>query len=156
MKNSNLPCVRFKITDIRLFKDGLEPGLTWTKRWPDKKLTDISEWNSITTRNIFTTEGCGLDPLKLEVREFVPQEGDVVMRHWHTDSGLRKSVKVPCYAIANMSAAREAYVKYIETGGQEFFKVCLEEKDPFLRETYIAAYKAANDSNTVSGCKTII
>jgi hypothetical protein len=153
-KVSILPCVRYKITEIRLFKPGPLPGTTWTERWLDKKLTDISDWNSSNTRNILTTEDFSSVPLELEVREFVPQKGDVVERHWHTDSGLRKSVKIPCYAIADMNKAQKAYVDYINKGGAEFFEGCLRDKNRLLRKTYSAAIVAANDPNTVSGCKT--
>lgn len=149
MKVSTLPCLRYKITDIQLSKPGQVPGLEWTKRWVDMKLTDITEWKSPAIRDILTTEGFSSTPLKLEVREFVPQRGDVLERHWHIGE-IRKSVKVPCYAIANVKNAQTAYLKYINSGGAEFFKGWLEGKDELIKMTYSAALVTANDSNIVS------
>jgi hypothetical protein len=150
MKVSSLPCVRYKITEIRLFKPGRVPGLGWTERWRDMKLTNISEWKSPITRNILTTEGFTSDPLELEVREFVPQKGDELERHWYIPGGIRKSVKVPCYAIADINTAQKAYTDYINRSGAEFIKGCLDNRDELLKRTYSAAFVAANDPNTVS------
>jgi hypothetical protein len=145
----NLPCVRYKITEIRLFKPGQLPHLQWTQRWPDQKLRDISEWASPETRRIQITEGFSSVPLGLEVREFVPKEGDVLERHWWTKDRIKKSVPVPAFAIANVNASRKAYHDYINQGGAEFFKGWLN-KDELLIQTYSAAIQAANDSSTVS------
>jgi hypothetical protein len=150
MKVSNLPCVRYKVTEIRLFKPGRVPGLGWTERWVGMKLTNISEWKSPITRNILTTEGFTSASLELEVREFVPQKGDELERHWYIPGGIRKSVKVPCYAIADINTAQKAYADYINRSGAEFIKGCLENKDELLKRTYSAAFVAANDLNTVS------
>jgi hypothetical protein len=146
----NLPCVRYKITEIRLFKPGQLRELLWTQRWLDLKLKDISEWASPETRRIQTTEGFSTIPLELEVRRFVPKEGDVLERHWWTRDRIRKSVPVPAFAIANINAARKAYEHYINQGGAEFFAGWLKGKDELLVKTYSAAIEAANNPNTVS------
>ncbi len=150
LKVPNLPCVRFKITETILFKPGPVPGLEWTHRWRDMKVVDISEWRSPTTKRILTSEGFSSTPVELEVREFVPQEGDVLERHWHGPGGTKQSVKVPCFAIADMNTAKQAYIDYINQAGPEFFKGWFQGKDELLNKTYSAALATANDSMTVS------
>jgi hypothetical protein len=150
IKVSKLPCLRYKITEIRLFKPGQTTRLEWTQRWPDKKLKDIATWASPETKIIRTTEGFSSVPLKLEVREFVPLEGDVLHRHWFVSDGSKKSVPVPAYAIVNVDTAQEAYLEYINRGGPEFFKGWLKGKDDLLVRTYSAAIEASNNPGTVS------
>jgi hypothetical protein len=74
MKISKLSCLRYKITDIKLFKSGQAPGLEWTSRWSPTSLKDISTWESEGVKTIQVTEG-SLDPLILKVRTFMPTEG---------------------------------------------------------------------------------
>lgn len=150
LKVPNLPCVRYKITEIRLFKRGQVPGFDWTQRWPDLKLKDISHWASTETRLIRTTEGYSLVPLELKVREFVPVEGDVLKRYWCVDGGIKKSVSVPCFAISDVNAAQKAYKDYINRGGAEFFKGWLHGRNELLLKTYGAAIEAGDNPNTVS------
>lgn len=145
----HLPCVRYKITEIRIFKPGQLPELQWTQRWPDSKLKDITEWASPEIRRIRTTEGFSSVPLELEVRKFVPKEGDVLERHWWTPGRIKKSVSVPAFAISNVNAARKAYDDYINQGGAEFFNGWLKDRDELLVKTYSAAIEAANNPNTV-------
>jgi hypothetical protein len=146
----NLPCVRYKITEIRLFKPGPTPEFQWTQRWPNAKLKDISEWASSEIRRIQITEGFSSAPLELKVRKFVPKEGDVLERHWWTQDRIKKSMSVPAFAIANVNTARKGYENYICQGGAEIFKGWLKEKDELLVKTYGAAIQVANDSSTVS------
>jgi hypothetical protein len=126
------------------------PELQWTQRWPDAKLEDMSDWASPEIRRIQTTEGFSSVPLELEVRKFVPKEGDVLERYWWTQDRIKRSMSVPAFAIANVNAARRDYENYINQGGAEFFKGWLKEKDELLVKTYNAAIQAGNDSNTVS------
>jgi hypothetical protein len=112
-------------------------------------LKDITEWASPKIRRIRTTEGFSSVPLELEVRKFVPKEGDVLERYWWTQDRIKKSMSVPAFAIANVNAARRDYENYIN-GGAEFFKGWFKKKDELLVKTYSAAIQAGNDSNTVS------
>jgi hypothetical protein len=145
-----LPCFRYKVTEIRLFKPGQVPGFEWTERWPDKKLKNISTWASPQTRIIHTTEGFSALPLELEVREFIPVEGDVLRRHWYTSDGTKKSVDVPAYAIVNVDSARQAYIQYINQGAAEFFKGWLKDRDNLVVKTYLAAIEVASSLDAVS------
>lgn len=143
-------CVRYKITDVRLYKPGQVPGLEWTSRWTSRTLKDINTWASSETKVIHVSEGYTSTPLELVVREFKVIEGDVVYRKWVAPGGLKKSVLVPSYAIADLSAAQSAYEDYINNGGAEFFMGALDPKDKFLWMTYSMAIDTSNDMSVVS------
>jgi hypothetical protein len=113
-----LPCVRYKFTEIRLFLPSQSPGHERTQRWPDRKLKDISNWASDHTRIICTTEGFSAASLDLEVRQFVPIEGDVLDRHWFLPGGIKKSIQIPLYAIAYVEPAKRGYIEYVNRQGK--------------------------------------
>jgi hypothetical protein len=149
MKFSKLPCLRYKITDIRLFKPGQVPGMEWTHRWSNNKLNDISTWSSREVKIIQVTEGYGSKPLTLQVREFVPLEGDMLRRNWDAN-GVKKSATLPPYAIVDLVAAEKACWEYLKQGPAEFFKSVLNRKDKLLRATYDMAIETANNPEMVS------
>jgi len=113
-------------------------------------LKDINTWASSETKVIHVSEGYTSTPLELVVREFKVIEGDVVYRKWVAPGGLKKSVLVPSYAIADLSAAQSAYEDYINNGGAEFFMGALDPKDKFLWMTYSMAIDTSNDMSVVS------
>jgi hypothetical protein len=115
-----------------------------------RALKDITTWASSETKVIKVSEGYTSTPLELVVREFKVLEGDVVHRKWVTAKGLKKSVLVPSYAIADLSAAQSAYEEYINNGGAEFFAGALDPKDKFLWTTYSMAIDTSNDMSVVS------
>jgi hypothetical protein len=148
MKFSKLPCLRYKITDVKLFKPGQVPGMEWTRRWSNNKLDDISTWSSKEVKMIQVTEGYSSKPLTLQVREFVPLEGDMLQRHW-VANGVKKSATLPPYAIADLAVAEKAYREYIRESAAEFFKCVLNCKDKLIWATYNAAIEAVNNPETV-------
>jgi hypothetical protein len=149
MKLSKLPCLRYKITEIKLFKPGQVPGMEWTRRWSNNTIDDISTWASKQPRRIQVTEGYCSDPLELEVNRFVPVDGDMLYRNW-VAGGIKKQALIPPYAIVDLATAEQAFRDYINRGGADFFKHVLDHKDKLLWETYSVAIERANSPETVS------
>jgi len=139
-----MPCLRYKITDVKLFKPGPVKGHEWTRRWVEGVADDISHWASTETRKVKVTEGYTEHPVELRVRQFVPQEGDSLERSWVYE-GVRKQVSIPAYAIVNLEEAKGAYSNYISRNLPECCKSVLSGKDKLLVATYWAALKAARD-----------
>ncbi|KAI1112451.1 hypothetical protein F5Y14DRAFT_421710 [Nemania sp. NC0429] len=142
-----MPCLRYKITDVRLFKPGQVKGHEWTRRWVEGVPDDISHWASTETRNVKVTEGYTEHAVQLRVRQFVPQDGDSLERSWVYD-GIRKRVVIPAYAIVNLEEAKGAYSSYISKSLPECCKKILGGKDKLLVATYWAALKATRDPST--------
>ncbi|KAI1814466.1 hypothetical protein GGS20DRAFT_576820 [Poronia punctata] len=139
-----MPCLRYKITDVRLFKPGPVKGHEWTRRWMEGVADDISHWASTETKRVRVTEGYTEYPVELRVREFVPQEGDSLHRSW-VHEGEKKKVLIPAYAIVNLEEAKGAYSTYISRSLPECCKSVLSGKDKLLVGTYWAALKAVRD-----------
>ncbi|RYP23053.1 hypothetical protein DL765_001308 [Monosporascus sp. GIB2] len=142
-----LPCLRYKITDVRLFKPGQVKGHEWTRRWREGVPDDIAHWASLETRMVMVTEGYTNRPVELQVRQFVPQEGDALARSW-VHEGKKKSVDIPPYAIVNLEEAKTAYDEYIKRGIWECCQALLSHKEKILLGTYLAAMKHAADPRT--------
>ncbi|KAI1341513.1 hypothetical protein F5Y15DRAFT_358607 [Xylariaceae sp. FL0016] len=143
-----MPCLRYKITDVKLFKPGQVKGHEWTRRWAEGIADDISQWASLETKNVKVTEGYTDQPVQLRVRQFIPQEGDVLYRSWVTSDGVRKRVHIPAYAIVDLEEAKSAYSSYISRGVFECCKKILSGKEKMLMATYVAAIRATRDPDT--------
>ena len=134
---------------MRLYKLGQVPGLEWSQRWSNQTLKEMDTWASDNTIIIEVSEGYTSTPLKLVVREFKPVKGDVFERSWVGNGVEKKSVTIPSYAIQDLTAAKDAYGKYINKGGAEFFQGALEPRDQFLWQTYCMAIVTSDDKNMV-------
>lgn len=150
MKIQKPACIRYRITDVRLYKTGQVPGLEWSQRWSNRTLKEMGTWANGETITIQVSEGYTSTPLKLVVSKFKPLKGDVLERSWVSNEGVKKRVAVPAYAIKDLAAARDAYKNYINQGGAEFFQGALDPKDKFLWTTYSMALITSNDANVVS------
>jgi hypothetical protein len=139
-----LPCIRRKITDVKLFKAGQVQGYEWTRRWEDSIVDNIAHWASSEDKMIQVSEGYTSRSVELRVRKFVPQEGDKLDRSW-VHEGVRKSVPIPPYAIVDLEAAQKAYLEYINRGIVECFNKVLGSKDNLLWRTYNLAWNCAQD-----------
>jgi hypothetical protein len=142
-----LSCLRWKITDVRLFKPGQVKGHEWTNRWKDSVVDDIGSWASSDIRTICVTEGYTNQSVRLLVRRFQPQDGDRLERSW-VSNGVKKSVPIPPYAIVDMDAARGAFDDYIKSGLVECCKRLLGPKEELLWQTYALAMKVMGDDAT--------
>jgi hypothetical protein len=147
-KATKLPCLRYKLTEVRLFVASMAPGRVWSTRWQDMQLKDINNWASSETRTIKLTQDYVATPLTIQVRRFIPLESDMLDRSWAHGS-VKKSVTLPPYAFANMREALKIYVDFINREGIRHFDNILDRNDRLVRATYSAAIKASN-SPTVS------
>lgn len=144
MKLLKTPCLRYKITDVKLFKPGNVKGYEWTRRWVEGIPDDISQWASLETRTVKVTEGYTEQTVELRVRQFVPQDGDRLDRSWF-HNGAQKQVRIPPYAIVNLEEAKRTYDNYIKQWLPECCKRVLAGKDKLLLITYGTAIKASKD-----------
>ncbi|KAJ2970781.1 hypothetical protein NUW58_g9594 [Xylaria curta] len=150
-----MPCLRYKITDVRLFKPGQVKGHEWTRRWMEGVADDISHWASTETRKVRVTEGYTENAVELRVRQFVPQEGDSLERSW-VYNGVRKRVTIPAYAIVNLEEAKNAYSSYISRSLPECCRKILLGKDRLLGATYAMALRTTRDPAVAENEKELL
>jgi len=143
LKFSNLPCLRYKITDIKMFEVGNIPGCEWTQRWSKSKFEGISSWASSELRTIQVTQGHSPRGFTLVVRKFNPLPGDSLRRSW-VHGTIKKSVLIPPYAIADMEAATQTYKDFINQEGLEYFHSILKPSEKLIWGTYNQAICASN------------
>lgn len=145
-KIRRLPCLRYKITEVKLFKPGQVRGFEWTRRWRDSIVDNISNWASDDIKLIKVSEGYTSRAVELRVRRFITQDGDKLERSW-VANGVKKSVAIPPYAIVDLEAARKAYAEHIDRGILECFKAVLKPQHDLLWKTYALAWKMSQDRN---------
>lgn len=138
-KAARLPCVRYKITDMALYKTGQVPGYEWTHRWTKGTSDPIQLWASSEIRTVYVSVHYSKERLPLKVRRFVPQEGDKLERTW-VHRGTKKSALIPPYALVDVEAGTSAYTTYIRDSMKGIFTTMLGKEDDLLYQTYLLAY----------------
>lgn len=152
----SIPCLRSKISDVVLSKPGQVPGHEWTTRWKDNSvLEDIGPWASSDIKVICVSDGLTSRPVELRVRQFVPQEGDRLERSWMAN-GMKKTVKIPPYAIVDLDGARTAYDGYIKGGLVECCKRVLGPQDDLLWKTYAMAFEMLRNNSLPEDHRTLL
>lgn len=134
-KIHRLPCRRWKITEVKLFKPGQVKGYEWTRRWKDGTAgPDIGQWASLEVKIIRLTEGYG-DGVELRVRRFVPQPGDKLERTWVENGKLQRRWIEP-YALIDLDGAKASYETYLRSGLTQMCKALLGPTQKLLWRTY--------------------
>lgn len=155
-KTGRFPCLRYKITDVKLYKLGQVPGYEWTKRWSSTISDPIQEWASVETRIIQVSEGYSDQVLELCVRQFVPQEGDKLERSWDY-MGERKAVKIPPFALVDLEGVKGPINKYMRLSmDQAFTKIVGQKRDGLLCRTYRQTVTHCGASSTPPESKELL
>lgn len=151
-KIHRLPCKRWKLTDVKLFKPGQVKGYEWTRRWNDSTSgPDIGNWENHEIKTIKVTEGYTGQYVELRVRKFRPHPTDKLERTWveTTSTGkLKRSVRIPKYAIMDLEAAKKSYEAYVEKGLQACCEKLLGPREKLLWRTYELAMWRARTPET--------
>ncbi|KAJ2995556.1 hypothetical protein NUW58_g1238 [Xylaria curta] len=145
---SQLPCLRYKISDSQLLDKGPHPRFSWTRRWTSMKICEIEEWKSPSTKTITLTQDVGHASFNLQVREFIPLPGDSLVRSWNAADGVRSHPCAP-YAIANMRETGQVFIDFVDTHIQTFLDYHIDKDDPLLTKTYQMAFDHSRSSQVV-------
>lgn len=149
------PCLRYKITDIRLFKPGQVPGFEWTRRWNNNISDPIQNWASEDLKTIFISDGLSNRFVEVQVRRFIPQAGDKLERTWDF-KGMKKSVSIPPYALVKLEDVKKAYSEHIQESMREAFGSLLGRPESLLYQTYDRAWRIFRDPSTPMECLDLI
>jgi hypothetical protein len=132
---------------MTLYKPGQVPGYEWTQRWTKSTSDPIHQWASPEVRVIYISVCFSTVYLPLEVRRFVPQEGDKLERTWDY-KGTKKSAVIPPYALVDLEAGKSAYTSYIRDSMTDIFRNMLGDADTLLYKTYLQAWHIWKDPAT--------
>lgn len=158
-----LPCLRVKITEVKLFKPGQVRGKEWTQRWKDSIVDNITTWGEEAERTICVTEGYTPQRvIQLRVKQFRPQTGDTLHREWASTENpeVQRRVDLPPYAIVDLGEAESQYDEYISAciANHEAFECFVDavlrartlppqqDEHIHLRETYTLAWTLSNET----------
>ena len=108
----------------------------------------MEDWASEEIKTITLTQDIGTPSIQLNVREFIPQDGDCQGKTWVTQ-GVRHYYPCTNYAIANMHQTAQMYIDRVCTQIEPVIDFYIPEEDDFLRSTYILAHERSK-SETVS------
>ena len=132
---SYLPCLRYKITDASVNREQIAPFQLFSQRWQDMDLVDITGWRSHETKTIEVTQTFLYAPYPIEVREFIPLEGDMLEEKW-TDGAVMKSHRIPPYALADMEKTAQTMRSFLDRSIITYVKGTIGNLDALLRTTY--------------------
>lgn len=98
-------------------------------------LVDIIDWRSHETKTIEITQTFLHAPQPIEVREFVPVEGDMLEEQW-TDGAVMKRHRTPPYALADMKKTAQTMRFFLDRSIIAYVKGAIGHLDPLLWSTY--------------------
>ncbi|POR32979.1 Uncharacterized protein TPAR_06826 [Tolypocladium paradoxum] len=147
LSSARFPCLRYKITDIKLYYSGEVPGSEWTRRWNTNSVDPIHDWASSVIKVVRISEGLCNKYIELPVREFVPQHDDKLEQTWDC-RGVKKSIRLPPYALADLEDGIKAYGNYIPGVIGHALKKLSGPHDGLLYLTYRQACQIFKDSAT--------
>ncbi|UNI14894.1 hypothetical protein JDV02_001474 [Purpureocillium takamizusanense] len=143
-KAGRFPCLRYKITDVKLYKPGQVPGYEWTRRWTNSITDPIQKWASSDVKIIHVSAGFSRRVIELQVRRFIPQDGDKLVRTWD-HNGTKRSVAIPPYALIDLEATKLAYELHIQDIMNDSIQNVLDRPDGLLYKTYFRAVRLMQD-----------
>lgn len=92
------------------------------------------------TRTIYISEGYSKNTMELQVRQFVPLEGDKLERTWDYN-GKKKSVRIPPFALIDMDKARKAFAQHVDLNINDTLKKVTATEAKMMRATYGEAFR---------------
>lgn len=112
------------------------------------EMQDIVEWASPEIKTItLNSPNLGPGTFTLEVREFVPAEGDL-MEEVYTNDGRSKIIKLPPYAMVSLKKSADQMREHLKANVGRFISATVDEHaSPLIWYTYKMALKCARESS---------
>ncbi|KAM7223111.1 hypothetical protein V8F06_001667 [Rhypophila decipiens] len=144
-----MPCFRYIITEALLYREQKAPFQVYSKRWQNMDIVNIPAdgWASDQLRTIVISPIQLFAPFQIQVREFIPVDGDLLEEQWMTATGPQK-IQLPRYAVADMLEAARELKRYIESNVWNFLNSSVQQLDPLFWETYYMAFRHIGSAQT--------
>lgn len=117
-------------------------------------LVNIEDWASTEDQIIEVSQVFLKAPYKLRVRQFIPQEGDMLEEIWH-DGYIQRRFPIPPYAIVDMEEAAQSIAKMAEATQHLYWGSIIpqnskSEGGDFIWDTFLFAFKYIGDVKVCS------
>ncbi|KAL8847887.1 MAG: hypothetical protein Q9221_007098 [Calogaya cf. arnoldii] len=131
---------RIRIVDAILFRDQKAPNVFYSRRWNSMEIQDITDWASENRKLIELSHGFGNAKYKLQLREFVPTDGDTLFEAW-SDGPVLKKHFIPPFAIEDMNVTAKEIGRYVDSSIVECAIKIVGDADSLIWDTYQMAIK---------------
>lgn len=135
-----MPCLRYLITDSTLYREQDMPYQGFSRRWRSMDLVDIDTWASPKIRTIKASQVSPHAPYEIQVREFVPAEGDTMEEVWTTRRSVLKRHRIPPFAICDLKKTAAVLEAYIDRHICTYVNGVVYDLDTLLWTTYRFAF----------------
>ncbi|KAI1489816.1 hypothetical protein F5X96DRAFT_591589 [Biscogniauxia mediterranea] len=142
-----LPCLRWIITDSSLYREQHMPYQLFSRRWQSMDLVDITDWASSEVKTILISQIFLDAPYEVEVREFVPVEGDMVDAVWKSGSVVKRQ-RAPLYALNSMEKTARMLEKFIDANVATYINGVAGSLNPLFWQTYQFAFRYIGEAKT--------
>ena len=112
-------------------------------------LVDITDWaaDEIKTIRVKQISLGDIDAdLTLEVKKFIPVEGDLITEVWTDHQGTIRTHDIPPYALADMEKTAKTIQEFVDANIIRYIIGTVGNLDPLLWNTYFIAFKHANEA----------
>jgi len=103
-------------------------------------IQNITEWASPEIKTIELYR----NTYKVEVREFIPIEGDLLDDFWF-DGGVVKARRMPAYALVNLDDAANVRKQFVYNNFSSLVKVMVDKTEPLIWNTYVMAFQYSRE-----------
>jgi hypothetical protein len=107
-------------------------------------IQNITEWASPEIKTIEVSPLVGRT-YKVEVREFIPTEGDMLDEFW-SDGGVVKAHRMPPYALVNLDEAANARKQFVYNNFGSYIRAMVDKTEPLIWNTYVMAFKYSREA----------
>ncbi|KAL3471565.1 hypothetical protein BJX99DRAFT_266617 [Aspergillus californicus] len=136
----NLPCLRWIITDVSMYREQDMPCQLFSRRWQSMDLIDITDWASSEVKTITLSQIYVNAPYNVEVRRIVPMEGDMLELTWVSGHRVRRH-RMPEYALADMEGAARTLRWLTSNHVGQYILGTVGELDLLVWTTYFFAFR---------------
>ncbi|KAL2866698.1 uncharacterized protein BJX67DRAFT_124028 [Aspergillus lucknowensis] len=143
-----LPCLRWIITDVSLYREQDMPCQLFSRRWQSMDLIDITDWASHEVKTITLSQICVNAPYNVQVREFVPMEGDMLESTWRSGPFVRRH-RMPMYALVDMESTATTLKSLTERYVGQYIVETVGNLDSLIWTTYFFAFRYQKKAKTL-------
>jgi hypothetical protein len=125
----NIPCVRFKLTSIMIYRAG---GLQLTQRFTHTEVKDVTSFGPPIEMKM--SLGLCREPVTLNICEFAPKQGDVLDRKF-ASGGDTKFMKIPPFCLEDVEKTAKYFAQYILANSLDGLEEAGKEEPDIVKKT---------------------
>lgn len=127
-----LPCVRFKVTSMVVYRAG---GLGYTERFDHTKVVDVVDYSDSAIYDIEITQGLCQSPMRLQVRRFRPRQTDKT--HWsYQVARVHKTQDTGAFCLADIEETARKFNEYIHYNAVKGLEEAAKDSDEMVKKVF--------------------